>query len=207
MNDRTKDGTDPMPDPRDKLSDTELAMTMADAHAFTDDELQLADSTERPFEDALLAHLEWKKYNPELNYLVWHGASSYFPLKGEKVIYANFPDKEATLGDVACNCGCGQEYLNLDLYNRLTHARVLAGVPFYILSWNRCPVHNKAEGGSDTSSHLEGYAVDIRCWNSEVRFKILKALLDVGFTRIGIYEWGIHVDVDPDKPAGLCWHV
>lgn len=160
----------------------------------------------RNFEDSLAAHLEWKVWDVELNLLLWHGESSYFPMAQTVPdgTYDN-PTTETVWGDVACNCGCGQEYLNLELYNRLTWARVLAGIPFNILSWNRCEKHNLAEGGSSTSSHLLGYAVDIRINNSIERFKILKALLDAGFTRIGIYSWGFHVDVDPEKDKEVCW--
>lgn len=121
---------------------------------------------------------------------LWHGESDFFPLEQ----------------DVACNCGCGQTTVSNFLYNKLVQARLLSGVPFVILSWNRCPTYNTSEGGSDTSSHLKGLAVDIGAGDSERRFKILKALILVGFNRIGIYSWGIHVDVDPDKPAEVIWH-
>jgi hypothetical protein len=190
-------------DPRDNLNAVELSQQLAtesgEAHQ---GELPI----ERSFEDSLLAHLEWKQYNPELNYLVWHGESKYFPLQDTND-WSKEDNVKPSKGDVACKCGCGQEYLHIDLYNRLTHARVLAGIPFIILSWNRCREHNKKEGGSEDSSHLIGYAVDIAVTSSEARFKILEALLKVGFTRIGIYPWGIHVDTDPSKVGEVCWLV
>ena len=153
------------------------------------------------FAEQLAKHIESKYFEPARLYNTWHGACSYFPTK-----YASNNFAALGEGDVACNCGCGQELINATLYNMLTHARMIAAVPFHILSWNRCHAFNLVEEGSINSSHLRGLAVDIRITNSVYRFKVLKALLDVGFDRIGIYPWGIHVDLDLNKPAGVCWY-
>ena len=58
---------------------------------------------------------------------------------------------------------------------------------------------------SAKSSHLLGHAADISCTNSSQRHKIIKALLKVGFNRIGIADTFIHVDNDPNKPANVIW--
>ena len=78
-------------------------------------------------------------------------------------------------------------------------ARLLAGVPFKISSGYRCKKHNLEVGGVKNSAHLKGLAVDIEVLDSVSRLKILRALVIVGFNRIGISKGFIHVDVDVDK--------
>jgi uncharacterized protein YcbK (DUF882 family) len=87
----------------------------------------------------------------------------------------------------------------------LDQARGLAGVPFVLNSAWRCYKHNEFVGGSEESSHLFGMAVDIACTTSRNRFKILQALISAGFTRIGIHENFIHVDIDGTKDAEVMW--
>ena len=112
----------------------------------------------------------------------------------------HFPDYE-----LECNCGCGLMNMQVRTMDRLERARVVAGIPFGINSGSRCPIHNKIEGGKDTSSHLEGYAVDIAITSSRARAEILIALLSVGFTRLGIGRNFIHADDDPNKPPKVVW--
>ena len=109
------------------------------------------------------------------------------------------------LSDVGCKCGCGQAIIHEKLYAKLLMARGRAAIPFNVLSWNRCKAHNTNIKGSRTSSHLTGWAIDIACIDSMQRFKIVKELLGAGFTRIGIYSWGIHIDCDPSKTEEVLW--
>ena len=88
---------------------------------------------------------------------------------------------------------------------RLDEARERAGIPFVINSAYRTPEHNAKIGGKPNSSHLKGLAVDISVTNSRQRFIILNALLDVGFTRIGIADTFIHVDLDNEKSKEVIW--
>lgn len=87
----------------------------------------------------------------------------------------------------------------------LDKARDIAGVPFRINSGFRTLEHNQKVGGSQKSSHMRGWAVDISARNSEKRFIILNALIKVGFNRIGIAKTFIHVDCDPALPGGVMW--
>lgn len=87
----------------------------------------------------------------------------------------------------------------------LHHARIIAGVPFVINSGYRTAAHNAKVGGVPNSSHTKGYAADIRTRNNEERYKILSALVRVGFDRIGIAKTFIHVDSDPDKTENRVW--
>jgi len=88
---------------------------------------------------------------------------------------------------------------------RLDEARERAGIPFIINSAYRSPEYNAKIGGKPNSSHLRGLAVDINVTNSRQRFIILNALLDVGFTRIGIADTFIHVDLDSEKSKEVIW--
>ena len=48
-------------------------------------------------------------------------------------------------------------------------------------------------------------AVDISAKDSRIRFLILDALIAVGFSRIGIADTFIHVDMDFDKSQNVVW--
>lgn len=84
-------------------------------------------------------------------------------------------------------------------------ARVIADVPFVINSAIRCKAHNSRIGGSDTSSHLTGHALDIRALDSYTKYRIVYGLLKAGFKRIGIYDDFIHCDNDPSKAQEVIW--
>ena len=93
--------------------------------------------------------------------------------------------------------------MNLDFLHKLDEARELAGVPFKITSGYRSPQHNLDVGGRVGSSHIKGIAVDIACVNSHERQKILTALIQVGFKRVGIGKSFLHTDLDTCKPNAI----
>lgn len=86
------------------------------------------------------------------------------------------------------------------LVERLIEARRLAMTPFVL-------TETVANGGShvENTAHARGLAVDIRAHDSITRFKIVKALLDSGFTRVGVYNLHVHADVDDSLPQGVLW--
>jgi len=86
----------------------------------------------------------------------------------------------------------------------LDEAREIAGIPFVINSAYRSPEHPLSIK-NPSSSHIKGLAVDIKATDSNTRFKIVKALVTVGFTRIGIADTFIHVDLDLDKTQNVIW--
>jgi len=86
-----------------------------------------------------------------------------------------------------------------DFLTKLDKARAIADVPFNITSGYRSKETNKRVGGVSTSSHLKGLAADISCKDSSTRQKIVSALIQAGFTRIGIADTFIHCDTDKDK--------
>ena len=105
----------------------------------------------------------------------------------------------------SCGCGLGFEQMNDTFLSRLVFARGWSDVPYVINSAIRCEKCNKAVGGSATSSHLKGLAVDIACPSSNARFKIIHGLQIMKFTRFGIGFDFIHVDLDGDKPEKRMW--
>lgn len=98
-----------------------------------------------------------------------------------------------------------EENMNADFLNKLDEAREIANIPFIINSAYRSPEHNAKIGGKPNSSHIKGLAVDISVTNSRQRFIVLNALLEVGFTRIGIADTFLHVDLDSEKSKDVIW--
>jgi len=94
--------------------------------------------------------------------------------------------------------------MNKDFLFVLDEAREFAGIPFVINSAYRSPEHPLSIK-NPSSSHIKGLAVDIKATDSNTRFKIVKALMTVGFTRIGIADTFIHVDLDLDKTQNVIW--
>lgn len=95
--------------------------------------------------------------------------------------------------EFACPC-CGEMHLHPQLLEKVTEARLLAGVPFKINSGFRCAKHN-AEVGSTSENHTSGCAVDIACTVGEARRRMINGLRDAGFNRIGIAKTFIHADL------------
>lgn len=104
-----------------------------------------------------------------------------------------------------CKCGCGTTVVETELLDRLEIARGIAGIPFVVTSGYRCPAHNERVGGKSNSAHVKGLAADIRTHSSGDRYVIMLALLDAGFTRIGVARSFIHVDCDKSLPQNVMW--
>tara|TARA_R100000808_G_C2075853_1_gene101573 strand:- start:17 stop:460 length:444 start_codon:yes stop_codon:yes gene_type:complete len=88
---------------------------------------------------------------------------------------------------------------------KLDYARHNADVPFKINSGYRTKEWNAHIGGRVGSSHIKGLAADIHCNGSRDRALIIKSLLEVGITRIGIGRTFIHCDVDKKKDQDVFW--
>ena len=94
--------------------------------------------------------------------------------------------------------------MDVDFLIKLDKAREFAKVPFVINSAYRSPEHAESIK-NPTSSHIKGLAVDIKATDSRSRYKVLNALMHVGFNRIGIADTFIHVDDDKDKSQQVIW--
>ena len=95
--------------------------------------------------------------------------------------------------------------MNKEILHMLDAARKIYGKPMRITSGFRTKTHNKKVGGVKSSSHLKGLAADIACSESIDRFDMIKALLEVGFKRLGVAGTFIHVDIDKDKSQNVIW--
>jgi hypothetical protein len=107
--------------------------------------------------------------------------------------------------EFTCKCGCGRAEMMPSALEKLEDAREKAGIPFKITSGYRCDAHNASVGGKSEGAHTSGYAIDIEASVSPSRLLIVKALLDAGFTRIGVAKTFIHADDDPSKPQKVMW--
>ena len=94
--------------------------------------------------------------------------------------------------------------MNVNFLAKLDEAREYAGIPFIINSAYRSPTHPESIK-NPTSSHIKGLAVDISVKDSRTRFLVLDALLVVGFSRVGISNSFIHVDLDMNKSQNVIW--
>jgi len=102
--------------------------------------------------------------------------------------------------EIGSGCNMSQEILSM-----LDAARKIYGKPMRITSGFRTKTHNKKVGGVKSSSHLKGLAADIACSESKDRFDMIKALLEVGFKRLGVAGTFIHVDIDKNKSQNVIW--
>lgn len=119
----------------------------------------------------------------------------------EKVTAKYFKESEF----VCCTPSCSLQDMKQSTMDKLDKARELAGIPFVLNSAYRSKEYEISKGRAGTSSHTLGYAVDIRCNTSENRFKIVTALREVGFNRIGIAKTYIHVDNSPHHKPNVIW--
>jgi len=112
-----------------------------------------------------------------------------------------------------CNCGgedCKGEKMNYAFLEKLDRARGIADIKFKITSGFRCKEYNedlikRGYKASRNSSHLKGLAADISVKDSKSRFIVINNLLLAGFTRIGIADTFIHVDLDLEKTQNVIW--
>ena len=99
--------------------------------------------------------------------------------------------------EFACKCGCGFCAVDIELVEIAELARKLIGA-FTPNSVCRCIEHNKAVGGEPHSKHLWAMAMDIPVSNHEMLYEFFDNEFPVSHG-LGIYDWGIHIDVRPDK--------
>ena len=78
------------------------------------------------------------------------------------------------------------EQMNPELLEKLDQLREAYGYPIKLTSTYRSPDHPIEAKKSKPGEHAYGAAVDIACVGGEATFKLVKAAIEVGFTRIGI---------------------
>ena len=104
-----------------------------------------------------------------------------------------------------CTPSCSLQDMDARLIGKLDLAREKAGIPFVLNSAYRSVAWEKGRGRTGTSSHCKGMAVDIRCNSYYNRWKVVRGLMEAGFTRIGIGKTYVHADCDPDKTQNVIW--
>jgi uncharacterized protein YcbK (DUF882 family) len=79
----------------------------------------------------------------------------------------------------------------------LDNLREVYGYPIKLTSTYRSPEHPIEARKAKPGEHTHGAAVDIACVGGEATYKLVKAAIEVGFTRIGISRKNnfVHVGV------------
>lgn len=96
---------------------------------------------------------------------------------------------------------CVFNKLDKKLQNMLYAFDKVCNIEIIATSGLRSPEHNAEVGGSPTSSHLNGLAIDLYTPDSKTRYKAIWCAIAVGFKRIGIPKdfQHLHLDIDENK--------
>jgi uncharacterized protein YcbK (DUF882 family) len=100
------------------------------------------------------------------------------------------------------------EKMDPKLLEKLDQLREVYGYPIKLTSTYRSPDHPIEAKKSKPGEHAYGAAVDIACVGGEATFKLVKAAIEVGFTRIGISRKNnfVHVGIGYDgAPPITIW--
>ena len=103
-----------------------------------------------------------------------------------------------------CPC-CGRGTVDPRLPAIVAFLAEAAHEQLTVTSACRCPAHNAAVGGSPTSSHLKGLAVDIACNSDALRYTLINRAMHLQVSRFGIGKNFIHLDIDRAKNARRIW--
>lgn len=114
---------------------------------------------------------------------------------GKKQLTKNF-----VVSEFACKDGTDKVLIaeKLPMVLQFIRARVNRSVT--INSAYRTEKHNKSVGGASNSQHLLGYAADIKVvgYKPQTLANIAREIMP-DWGGVGIYDWGIHVDVRDSK--------
>lgn len=112
----------------------------------------------------------------------------------------NFIAKHFQVKEFASKDGADTVFVAALLPMVLEAIRSIYGKALNINSAYRTDAHNKAVGGEDQSRHTRGMAADV--WmegvSPEELAKTARTLMP-DWGGIGVYDWGIHIDVRKEK--------
>lgn len=122
------------------------------------------------------------------------------------------PEEMMCHGREQGHCNCGTEsasHVSWRLLDLLDKLRENIGGPLEVSCMYRCPAHNAAVGGVADSQHVMGTAADVQTPNyphchtpEQLQWYAQK----LPFDGIGLYDWGVHVDVrEGGIGAGYKW--
>lgn len=102
------------------------------------------------------------------------------------------------------------EFYKMDpvLLAMLDNLREAYGYPIKLTSTYRSPEHPIEAKKAKPGEHAHGAAVDIACIGGEATFKLVKAAIETGFTRVGISRKNnfVHVGIGyPGAPETTIW--
>lgn len=110
-----------------------------------------------------------------------------------------FKSKYFTDEELECGCGCKMT-VDEKFLKKLHKFRDKIGIPFQITSAARCKQHNRLVGGSVSSMHIKGRAVDIK-WDhltgSQKRKLLEYASKNMG--GVGLHKVFLHIDDRDEK--------
>ena len=103
--------------------------------------------------------------------------------------------KNFTAKELECPC-CEGLVFDDKFVKRLQILRDLICVPMVITSGYRCRIHNEKIGGSTSSRHLYGSAVDVKCdqWDGQKKWEFVREAMQLGMS-VGIYKTWFHIDL------------
>lgn len=104
-----------------------------------------------------------------------------------------------------CVPPCSLQDMDQQFMRQLDAARASAGIPFVLNSAYRSRAWEISKGRTGAGDHPQGRGADIRCNTSANRMKIVRALLDNGFRRIGIGKTYVHAGLGRDLPQDVIW--
>ena len=112
--------------------------------------------------------------------------------------------------ELSCHCcGEGVEKISPRLLELLEQLRANIGGAIEISCAYRCPQHNAEVGGVPNSQHVLGTAADIQTPNYEychTPSQLLWYCEQLPFDGLGLYDWGVHVDVRNEGiDSGIRW--
>lgn len=107
-----------------------------------------------------------------------------------------------------CDPPCQRDDMTQSFLDVMDAIRARAGIPLIMNCAYRSKAHDLAKGRSGNSAHTHGLAVDFRANTSATRYKIVKAALECGVSRIGIGKNFVHVDKGEEVglPSDVIFH-
>lgn len=92
-----------------------------------------------------------------------------------------------------CSPRCEFSQMDISFMEKLDTARDMAGTPFVLLSAYRSSDYDISRGRSGKGYHTLGRAVDIKCVDGNLRWKIIYSCMRLGLS-VGVYKTFLHID-------------